>query len=407
MSDLTELKSIAEEGNRAIAELREKAASKEDIKDVVRAEEVKRIQSDLAEKLANEEKARNDLAARLDAMETAANRPAQGGGGVRSEEEKAFLAYLRKGDESGLDQKSMDTQSGQDGGYAITPTMRDGIQARLRRSSPVRSVANVVTVGGAGYDILVERGDVGFEWAGETDARSETATPTINRISIALHELSAMPKVSQRLLDDPEFDVEAFVTARVQDRFARAEATAFVSGDGANKPKGFLSYPTAATDDAGRASATLQHVASGKSADFADTNEADVFVKLFYELQPDYQANATWMMRHTTAALVATLKDGDGRYVLDGMMNAEGQFVRRIMGAPLALAADMPALGAGSLSIAVGDFRAGYTIAQGPSIRVLRDPFSAKPFVLFYTTMRVGGGVSDFDAIKLMKFATS
>lgn len=407
MAELDEVKTLFAETQKVAAAARDKAeelAKKQ--ADYIDTDTMNRIKADLAAKMEAADKANAELKARLEAVETKGNRP--GKPGAVTPEAKAMDAYLRKGAEMPAEIKAMSANVNPDGGYLVPDGMRDGIQARLRRSSPVRAVATVIGFQGGSYDILVERGDAGFQWAGETQTRSETDTPTINRVSIATHELSAMPKVSQRLLDNASFDVEAWLAGYVADRFARAEASAFVAGDGSGKPKGFLSYAKATTADETRANETLQYRFTGADGDFAGSpNAADALVRLFYDLQGAYQANASWMMKNTTMADVAVLKDGDGAFLLREMLNGDGSLVRTIMGRPAYIADDMPARGSGAFAIAVGDFAAGYTIIDGLNVTVLRDPYSAKPNVLFYTTKRVGGGVSDFDAIKLLRFATS
>lgn len=406
MAELEEVKTlfaetqkIANAARDKVEELGKKQA------DYIDTDTLNKIKAELAEKMAAADQANSELKARLEAVETKGNRPGKADG--MTPEAKAMNAYLRKGTELPEEVKAMATSSNPDGGYLVPDGMRDGIQQRLRRSSPVRAVATVISFQGGSYDVLVERGDAGYEWAGETQSRSETTTPTVNRISIATHELSAMPKASQRLLDNATFDVESWLTGYVSDRFARAEATAFVSGDGVNKPKGFLAYSKATTADESRAVETLQYRVTGASGAFAASpNAADALVKIFYDLQGAYQANASWMMKNTTMAEVAVLKDGDGAFLLREMLNGDGSLVRTIQGRPAYIADDMPAMASDSYSIAVGDF-SGYTIVDGLNVTVLRDPFSAKPNVLFYTTKRVGGGVTDFDSIKLLKFGTS
>jgi HK97 family phage major capsid protein len=212
-----------------------------------------------------------------------------------------------------------------------------------------------------------------------------------------------MPKASQRLLDDAAFDIEGWLAGRIADKFARAEAAAFVSGDGVNKPTGFLDHPKVA--DASWAWGSLGYVATGTAGDFNATNPADAIVDLVYALDASYRANGTFVMNSKTAGAVRKMKDADGRFLWsDGMAAGEPA---RLMGYPVLIAEDMPDIGAGAYAIAFGDFRAGYTIAERPDLRVLRDPFSAKPHVLFYATKRVGGDVSDFAAIKLLRFAVS
>lgn len=404
--NITEVKELFSETQKTVEALRSEVEGlKGKSAGYIETDKLDKIKADLAANLEAEQKA---MADRLDQIETRAGRP----GGVSAadeakavEHEKLFGAFLRKGAEPD-ELKAMATSSQADGGFLVPDKMRAGIQKRHRRTSPVRMVATVESFSGGTYDVLLERGDAGYEWAGEKSTRSETDTPPLARVSIPLHELSAMPKVSQRMLDVADFDVESWLTNYVADRFARAEATAFVSGDGVNRPKGFLAYSTDSAADASRAAETLQYRASGASGAFAASGPADVLVKTFYDLQGVYQANASWMMKNTVAAEVAVLKDGSGQYLLQSMLNSDGQIVRVIQGRPLYLADDMPALGANSLSIAVGDFTA-YTIVDNTNVTVLRDPYSAKPHVLFYSTKRVGGGLTDFDAIKLIKFATS
>lgn len=407
MNDMTEIKTLFDDTQRVAQAAKDKAEEiAKKSADYVDQDTLKKMKAELAEKIDAQDKLQADLKARLDEVEIKGNRPGAPFGKDASPEAKAFDAYLRKGVEPGPEQKAMSTQVSGDGGYMAPATLADGVQKRLRRTSPVRQVARVINLdGGGSYDLLVERGDAGFSWAGETQTRTETDTPTINRISIPLHELSAMPKASQRLLDTASFDVEGWLTAYVADKFMRAEATAFVSGSGVNRPKGFLAYATSATADDTRLPETLQYRATGVDGAFAAApNAADALVKLFYDLQPAYMVNASWMLKNTTMAEVAVMKDGDGAFLLREMLNGDGTLVRTIQGRPAFAAEDMPAIASNSLGIAVGDFEAGYTIVEGTGLTVLRDPYSAKPHVMFYTTKRVGGGVTDFDAIKFLKF---
>ncbi len=321
---------------------------------------------------------------------------------------KAFDAYLRSGDDDGLrglvlEGKAMSTAVAADGGYLVDPQTADRIRSLLVSTSSIRSVANVVNVDAVSFDVLIDRSEVGSGWASETATVTETATPIIERISIRLHELSAMPKASQRLLDDSAFDVEGWLAGKIATRFIRAESSAFVSGDGIDKPKGFLLPPKVA--NASWTWGSLGYVPSGAAADFPTTNAVDSIVTLVYSLGADYRANATFVMNSRTAGAVRKMKDADGRFLWsDGLAMAEPS---RLMGYPVLICEDMPDIAANAYAIAFGDFNAGYTVAERPDLRVLRDPFSAKPHVLFYATKRVGGDVSDFAAIKLLKFALS
>lgn len=318
--------------------------------------------------------------------------------------QKAFNAYLRSGDDDGLrglemDVKSLSTAVNSDGGYLVDPQTSETVKSVLNATASIRSIAAVVNVEATSYDVLVDHTDVGAGWATEAGGTTETDTPQIDRITIPLHELSALPKASQRLLDDSAFDIETWLAARIADKFARAEAAAFINGDGIDKPKGILDHTSVDNDI--WTWGNLGYVPTGVAGDVT----ADAIIDLVYALGAEYRANATFVLNSKTAGLVRKLKDNDGRFLWsDGLAAAEPA---RLMGYPVVIAEDMPDAATDATAIAFGDFATGYTIAERPDLRVLRDPFSAKPHVLFYATKRVGGDVSDFAAIKLLKFGTS
>ena len=319
--------------------------------------------------------------------------------------QKAFDAYLRSGDDDALrglelEGKALSTAVAGDGGYLVDPQTAETIQSVLASTASIRAIANVVQVEATSYDVLIDHSELGHGWANETSTVAETATPVIDRITIPLPELSALPKASQRLLDDSAFDIEAWLAARIGDKFARAEADAFVNGDGVDKPVGFMAHSTVANDS--WSWDNLGYVATGADGDFVS---GDAIIDLVYALGAQYRANGTFVMNSKTAGAVRKLKDGDGRFLWsDGLAAGEPA---RLLGYPDLLAEDMPDIGSDAFAIAFGDFNAGYTVAERPDLRVLRDPFSAKPHVLFYATKRVGGDVSDFAAIKLLKFGVS
>ena len=321
---------------------------------------------------------------------------------------KAFNAYLRHGDDEGLrslmlEGKALSTTVPGDGGFLVDPRTADTVKSMLVATGSIRSIASVVTVDATSFDVLIDRSDVGTGWVTETGSVSETATPLIERISIRLHQLAAMPKASQRLLDDSAFDVEGWLAEKIASRFIRSESAAFVNGDGVDKPKGFLLPAKVANSTWTWGS--LGYVASGAAADFPTTNAVDCIVNLVYALAAPYRANATFVMNSKTAGAVRKMKDADGRFMwADGLAVAEPP---RLMGYPVLICEDMPDIAANAHAIAFGDFAAGYTIAERTDLRILRDPFSAKPHVLFYATKRVGGDISDYAAIKLLKFALS
>ena len=327
---------------------------------------------------------------------------------IEAPHQKAFDAYLRNGDDDGLrglvlEGKAMSTAVAADGGYLVDPQTAATIRSALTATASIRAIANVVTVEATSYDVLIDHTDVGTGWASETAAMTETATPQIERISIALNELSAMPKASQRLLDDSAFDIEGWLASRIADKFARSEAQAFISGDGVDKPMGFLSHPNVA--EASWTWGNLGYVATGNDGDFAAANASDAIVDLVYALSAEYRANGSFVMNSKTAGAVRKMKDADGRFLwADGLQAGEPA---RLMGYPVLVAEDMPDIASGACAVAFGDFASGYTIAERPDLRVLRDPFSAKPYVLFYASKRVGGDVSDFSAIKLLKFSAA
>lgn len=321
---------------------------------------------------------------------------------------KAFDAYLRSGDDDAmrglvLEGKGLNTAVNSEGGYLVDPQTSDRIHSALYASASLRAISSVVQVEAGSFDVLVDHGDVGSGWATEAASVSETGTAAIDRISIKLHELSAMPKASQRLLEDSAFDVEGWLAERIANKFARAEAESFISGDGVDKPRGILTHTIEANDLA--VWGELGYVATGTTGDFAAANPADAIVDLVYALEAGYRANASFVMNSKTAGAVRKMKDADGRFLWsDGLAAGEPA---RLMGYPVLIAEDMPDIAADAHAIAFGDFAAGYTVAERPDLRVLRDPFSAKPHVLFYATKRVGGDVTDFNAIKLLKFAAS
>jgi len=335
---------------------------------------------------------------------TAARTPLAGATDAGAPHQKAFNAYVRSGDDDGLrglelEGKALSTAVNSDGGYLVDPQTSDIVKSVLNTTASIRAIASVVNVEATSYDVLVDHSDVGAGWATETSTVTEGDTPQIDRITVQLHELSALPKASQRLLDDAAFDIEGWLAGRIADKFARAEAGAFINGDGVDKPKGFLAH--ASVDNDVWAWGNLGYVPTGAAGEVTP----DAIVDVVYALGAQYRANASFVMNSKTAGLVRKLKDMDGRFLWsDGLAAGEPA---RLMGYPVLIAEDMPDAAADEMAMAFGDFNAGYTIAERPDLRILRDPFSAKPHVLFYATKRVGGDVSDFAAIKLLKFGTA
>lgn len=342
-----------------------------------------------------------DVKARLDRVSRAAARPVIEGAAASaaSLEVKGFVdGYLRSGRESEI--KSISGAVASDGGYAVPREVDALISARLKAISPIRSIAQVVQTGTAGYRKLVTTGGTTSGWVSETGARVETATPSFAEVAPPSGELYANPAASQAMLDDAAFDIQSWLADEIAAEFARAEGAAFVSGTGTNQPKGFLQAPNAATTDAARPFGTLQFLGSGNATGF-DTAPELKLIDLVHSLKSGHRQGASWVMNAKTLAMVRKLKAADGSFLWQpGLM--EGQ-PNRLLGYPVVEAEDMPDVAANALPIAFGNFRAGYLIAERSATSILRDPFTNKPFIHFYATKRIGGQVLDSDAIKLLK----
>ncbi|MEM0943740.1 MAG: phage major capsid protein [Pseudomonadota bacterium] len=346
---------------------------------------------------------------RLDRKSTDARRPVlETAATERQPHQKAIGAYIRKGDEEpmkslGLDLKGVTTMAA-DGGFLVDPKTAEMVEHVLRSGASIRGISRVVQVEASAYDVLVDRGDVGAGWISETSATGiEADTTAIERITIPLHELSAAPTASQRILDDAAFNVEEWLAERVSDKFLRAESAAFVSGDGINKPVGFLTKPMVA--ESAWTWGNIGYVVTGTSGGFDPNDPADALVELIYTLGAEYRSSGAFVMNSKTAGEVRKMKDSQGRFLWAESLTNEQP--ARLMGYPVQIVEDMPDIGADAHAIAFGDFSHGYTIAERPDIRLLRDPFTARPNVMFFATKRVGGDVTDFAAIKTLKFGAS
>jgi HK97 family phage major capsid protein len=348
----------------------------------------------------------------LDQIVIKAKRPALGGDyetrSLGSRERKAaFETYIRRGDASALvrlDSKAMDSLgTGANGGYLVPDETEREIGKRLIASSPIRAISGIRTISAAIYKKPFATTGFATGWVGETDTRPQTNTPTLAELEFPAMELYAMPAATQTLLDDSAVDLDQWIAQEVESAFAAQESAAFVNGDGDKKPTGFLHGTHVAEDDWEWGS--LGYIPTGTSAAFDDENPADELIELVYALKAGYRQNARFVFNRRTQATLRKLKDSDGRYLW--MPPAEAGGDASLLGFPVTEAEDMPDIAADSFSIAFGDFRRGYLVVDRLGVRVLRDPYSAKPYVLFYTTKRVGGGVQDYDAIKLLKFGVS
>jgi HK97 family phage major capsid protein len=322
----------------------------------------------------------------------------------------ALNKYLRRGPEEmgDAERKAMSVGSEPDGGYTVTPDLTGRVVTKLFETSPIRTIAAQQTISTDALEGLRDTDQAGFGWVAETATRPATTTPQLNKWRIQVHEWYANPGATQTLLDDSNINIEQWLADKVADRGARGTNTAFVVGTGVGQPRGFASYGTAATADATRAWGTLEHVATGTSGGYGtDPNGANKLIDLVHKLNANYRQGAVWVMNRRTLGTTRQLKDssggaGQGSYIWLPSL-AAGQ-LSTLLGYPVTEADDMVDLGANSLSVAFGNFARGYQIVDRVGIRVLRDPYTNKPYVMFYTTARVGGDVIDFDAIKFMKF---
>lgn len=360
------------------------------------------------EKVARIDAALDDQKQKLDALMLAARRPLAGAGAAvfdpaDAERKAAFDRYVRRGEGPGLEIKAMSEGSNTDGGYTVPLEIERTIDRVLSQASPIRAIASVRAIGGASYRKPIATAGAAAGWTSETGSVSQTTTPSLAALDFPAMELYAMPAATQALLDDSQVDIEQWLADEVQIVFAEQEGAAFVSGDGSGKPKGFLAYTNVA--DASWSWGNIGYVASGADGAFAAADPADALLTLAYAPKQAYRANGRWVMNRKTESAVRKFKDDSGNYIWQPGA-AAGQ-PATIFGYPVAEAEDMPDIASGSFSIAFGDFARGYLIVDRVGVRVLRDPYSAKPYVLFYTTKRVGGGVQNFEAIKLMKFGAS
>ncbi|WP_225207791.1 phage major capsid protein [Novosphingobium huizhouense] len=309
--------------------------------------------------------------------------------------------YIRTGRETEL--KSLSTAVPADGGFAVPRQIDELISNRLVKISAVRSVATIVQTSTSGFRRLLSIGGTTSGWVSETAARPETASPKLAEIVPPMGELYANPSATQAMLDDAAFDVENWLAGEIATEFGRAEGAAFINGSGTNQPKGFLQAGSATTGDATRAYGTLQHIVSGNATGF-DTSPDSKLIDMVFSLRAGLRQGAVWMMNSTTLAAVRKFKAADGSFLWQPGI-VEGQ-PNRLLGYPVVEAEDMPDIGAGAFPIAFGNFKAGYLITERSATRILRDPYTNKPYVQFYATRRVGGQVLDSDAIKLLKIST-
>lgn len=384
----------------AVTLLRNAAADTAE-QDGLRAEQIERINAEITR-----------LSDQQAELYKRARAPHRGGEDERTERHQeasaAMQRYLRRGEQhmTAADRDAMDllrkelsVDSDPDGGYLVTPAVSARIIGKIRDSNPIRQLATVETISTDSIEGLVDEDEADAAWVSERQARASTGTPKIGTWSIPVHEMYAAPKATQKLLDDASRDVEAWLTDKVAAKFARLEAAAFLSGDGVGKPRGILSYPHGTTRG------KIEQVPTGSGSAVT----ADGVVNIVYKLRSAYAAGSVWMMNRATQGAVRILRDdsagaGTGQYMWQPGFGGEPA---TLMGYPIHEAGSMANVGSNALVAVFGNLREAYTVVDRIGIRVLRDPYTAKPYVELYTTKRVGGDVLNFDAVKIMKVAAS
>ena len=344
----------------------------------------------------------------MDELILKSRRPALGGEVKTepSEHKKAFEQYVRKGETQGLfnlEAKAMSVGSGQDGGYLVPPEVEAEIGRLLSKASPMRQIADVRQISATLYKKPFNTNGAATGWVGETAARAQTASATLAELQFPTMELYAMPAATQALLDDSIVNLDQWVAQEVETVFAEQETDAFLNGDGVTRPKGILAYTKVAQSS--WSWGNTGYIATGVAGAFAATNPTDKLVDLIYSTKAAYRQNARFMISRATQAQIRKFKDAQGNYLWQPAAAADGNAM--LLNFPVVESEYMPDIGTDTFSIAFGDFKRGYLIVDRVGTRILRDPFTAKPYVLFYTTKRVGGGMQDFDAIKLLKFGVS
>jgi HK97 family phage major capsid protein len=405
MDLLAELKKVGEEIKKDFENFKS-----ENDKRIVTLEKGRGV-ADFEEKLAKNNSNIESLEKKLEEIAVAIKRKGSAEAAVDSDCKEVASSFMRKGkisseqeaeyrkhlDIIGGGYKGLSVDSEADGGFLVRPAVSATITKKVFESSPVRQVAGSETISTDRWEELYDNDEPDAGWVGERETRTETGTNQLNMIAIPVHEMYAEPKITQKLLDDSALNVEAWHQGKVAEKFARIEASAFVNGDGVKKAKGFLSYAS------GTGFNQIQQVNSGNASAFT----ADGLIDLQNALLEEFQMNASWMMKRASAGSVRKLKSTDGAYLWSvdpvGALNGGPMF--SLLGKPLRYADDMPAVGANALAAVYGDFAKGYLIIDRIGIRVLRDPLTTKGYVKFYTCKRVGGGVRQFQALKIQKLA--
>jgi HK97 family phage major capsid protein len=396
MSELTEIKGLVEGINKVLMPLRSEVDALKS-RDVVDEAKLNAMADEVTRKMeALQEKQRK--------LEAAASRPGMGGSDdaeLKAKHRQMFDGYLRSGDApegvkvtaEGLEVRAMNTNVNPDGGYLVRPELAQFVIDRIFETSPLRQVARVETIGSKSIDVLIDDNEAGARWVNEGPSGGETTTPQLGQKEITAHKIEADPRITTEQLQDSYLDVEAWLRGKVADRFARLQNTSFVSGDGVGKPRGFLDY-------AAWASPGVYQRDRIERRNIAVALNAAAIIRLQGDLKEAYQGSAVWGMKRTTYSQVLTLAGADN-FFFSPVLLRDGQAQLTLLGKPVIFMDDMPTVADGNLCMVYGDFSRGYTIVDRVGLQVLRDPFTNKGFVTFYTTQRVGGDVTNFEALKI------
>lgn len=385
------------ENDARLKEIEKKGAA-----DPLLSEKVDKINADIAQISA--------LKKQLETLETAVAQGQFPGGGkneldrVKAQHKDAFAKFFRKGAEGGLRdlevQAGLSTLSDPDGGFLVPEDYEQAIDRVALSVSAMRRLATVRTIGTDTYKKLVNQGGASSGWVGEKGARAETNTPTLVEIAINAKEVYAMPAATQTLLDDARVDIAGWLADEVSIEFSEQESDAFINGNGVEKPKGIAAYTMVA--NASYAWGKVGYITSGNATLI---NDLDKLIDLQHALKAVYRNGAAWLMNDATLATIRKMKDGDGNYIwVPGLKDGAPD---TLLGKPVEIDDNVDDIGADKYPIFFANFKRAYLIIDRQGVRVLRDPYTTKPYVLFYTTKRVGGGIVMYEAIKTLKIAAS
>lgn len=400
MTDMAEVKGLVEKINPILVELRNEvdALKASAPKDVVTEEKHNKMADDITAKMAAMQKAQAKL-------EAAMNRPGTGDSkGMDAELEQkhadALKQYMANGTlpegfkagSEGIEIKAMSTDVNPDGGYLVRPELSSMIIDRVFETSPLRGLANVERTGAKSIDILIDDQEAAARWVGEGASGGQTATPQLAQKSLVAHKIEADPRITTEMIEDSYLNIEAWLSGKVADKFARTQNSAFVNGTGVGQPRGFLTYAAQAVSGTYERNA-INRVNMGAAAALA----ADGLIEVQNALKEEYQGSAVWGMKRATFGAALQLKGADN-YFFSPVLLRDGQASMQLLGKSVVFMDDMPGVAANALSIVYADWSRFYTILDRVGLQVLRDPYTNKGFVTYYTTQRVGGDVTSFDA---------